>query len=303
LKYLWVSDIFELHVKPEMRGVSMWEYSEKVKDHFFNPRNIGELKDANAVGEVGSLACGDMLKLYLKIDPDTDKIVDARFQTFGCGSAIASSSALTEMVKGKTVDEALDITNQDIADYLGGLPVEKMHCSVMGKDAFHAAVACYRGEPAPREHEEGQLVCECFGVTDEQIRNEVRDNNLTTIEQVTNYTKAGGGCGLCHDKIEAIIQQVRGERKQAAKAEKTAPRMTNLQKIAKIQEVIEKEIRPMLQQDGGDVELVDLDGNRVFVALRGLCRSCPSSALTKGGIETKLKELVHPDLFVEEVAE
>lgn len=281
----------------------MWEYSEKVKDHFFNPRNIGELKDANAVGEVGSLACGDMLKLYLKIDPDTDKIVDARFQTFGCGSAIASSSALTEMVKGKTVDEALDITNQDIADYLGGLPVEKMHCSVMGKDAFHAAVACYRGEPAPREHEEGQLVCECFGVTDEQIRNEVRDNNLTTIEQVTNYTKAGGGCGLCHDKIEAIIQQVRGERKQAAKAEKTAPRMTNLQKIAKIQEVIEKEIRPMLQQDGGDVELVDLDGNRVFVALRGLCRSCPSSALTKGGIETKLKELVHPDLFVEEVAE
>jgi NifU-like protein len=292
-----------LHVKPEMRGVSMWEYSEKVKDHFFNPRNIGELKDANAVGEVGSLACGDMLKLYLKIDPDTDKIVDARFQTFGCGSAIASSSALTEMVKGKTVDEALDITNQDIADYLGGLPVEKMHCSVMGKDAFHAAVACYRGEPAPREHEEGQLVCECFGVTDEQIRNEVRDNNLTTIEQVTNYTKAGGGCGLCHDKIEAIIQQVRGERKQAAKAEKTAPRMTNLQKIAKIQEVIEKEIRPMLQQDGGDVELVDLDGNRVFVALRGLCRSCPSSALTKGGIETKLKELVHPDLFVEEVAE
>ncbi|MBI5250832.1 MAG: Fe-S cluster assembly protein NifU [Desulfomonile tiedjei] len=280
----------------------MWEYSDKVKDHFFNPRNIGELEDANAVGEVGSLACGDALKLFLKIDPETEKIVDARFQTFGCGSAIASSSALTEMVKGRTVDEALKITNQDIAEYLGGLPQEKMHCSVMGRDAFHAAVACYRGQPAPSEELEGQLVCECFGVTDEQIRHEVKANNLTTVEQVTHYTKAGGGCGLCHEKIAGIIQQVRGERKQEPKTEKPAPRMTNLQKIAKIQDVIEKEIRPMLQQDGGDVELVDLDGNRVLVALRGMCTSCPSSSLTKGGIEAKLRELVHPDLFVEEVA-
>jgi NifU-like protein len=280
----------------------MWEYSDKVKDHFFNPRNIGELEDANAVGEVGSLACGDALKLYLKIDPETDKIVDARFQTFGCGSAIASSSALTEMVKGKSVDEAMKITNQDIAEFLGGLPQEKMHCSVMGRDAFHAAVACYRKEPAPREQLEGELVCECFGVTDEQIREEVKANNLTTVEQVTHYTKAGGGCGQCHEKIAAIIHQVRGERKQEVKAEKPVPRMTNLQKIAKIQEVMEKEIRPMLQQDGGDVELVDLDGNKVLVALRGMCTSCPSSSLTKNGIEAKLKELVHPDLFVEEVA-
>lgn len=280
----------------------MWEYSDKVKDHFFNPRNIGELEDANAVGEVGSLACGDALKLYLKIDPESDKILDARFQTFGCGSAIASSSALTEMVKGKSVDEALKITNQDIAEFLGGLPQEKMHCSVMGRDAFHAAVACYRKEPAPREHLEGELVCECFGVTDEQIREEVKANNLTTVEQVTHYTKAGGGCGQCHEKIAAIIQQVRGERKQEVKAEKPVPRMTNLQKIAKIQEVMEKEIRPMLQQDGGDVELVDLDGNKVLVALRGMCTSCPSSSLTKSGIEAKLRELVHPDLFVEEVA-
>lgn len=281
----------------------MWEYSEKLKDHFFHPRNVGELEDANAVGEVGSLACGDALKLFLKIDPETDKILDARFQTFGCGSAIASSSALTEMVKGKSVEEAMKITNQDIADFLGGLPQQKMHCSVMGRDAFHAAVACYRKEPAPAEELEGELVCQCFGVTDEQIKREIRANNLSTVEQVTNYTKAGGGCGLCQDKIAEIIAQVRGELKQEEKTDgRPRPQLTNLQKIAKIQEVMEKEIRPMLQQDGGDVELIDLDGNRVVVALRGLCTSCPSSALTKSGIEDKLKELVHPELYVEEVA-
>jgi NifU-like protein len=281
----------------------MWEYSEKLKDHFFHPRNVGELEDANAVGEVGSLACGDALKLFLKIDPETDKILDARFQTFGCGSAIASSSALTEMVKGKSIEEAMKITNQDIADFLGGLPQQKMHCSVMGRDAFHAAVACYRKEPAPAEELEGELVCQCFGVTDEQIKREIRANNLSTVEQVTNYTKAGGGCGLCQDKIAEIIVQVRGELKQEDKTDgRSQPQLTNIQKIAKIQEVMEKEIRPMLQQDGGDVELIDLDGNRVVVALRGLCTSCPSSALTKGGIEDKLKELVHPDLYVEEVA-
>ncbi|HMK36565.1 MAG TPA: Fe-S cluster assembly protein NifU [Desulfomonilaceae bacterium] len=281
----------------------MWEYSEKLKDHFFHPRNVGELDDANAIGEVGSLACGDALKLFVKIDPGSERILDARFQTFGCGSAIASSSALTEMLKGKTVDEALKITNQDIAEYLGGLPQEKMHCSVMGRDAFHAAVACYRKEPAPREQLEGELVCECFGVTDEQIRAEIRANNLTTIEQVTHFTKAGGGCGMCHDKITAILDAVRGERKKEEKTPEAAKkRMTTLQKIAKIQEVMEKEIRPMLQHDGGDVELIDLEGDRVVVALRGMCTSCPSSSLTRTGIETKLKELVHPDLYVEEVA-
>ncbi len=281
----------------------MWEYTEKVKDHFFHPRNIGELENADAVGEVGSIACGDALKLYLKIDPDSRRISDARFQTFGCGSAIASSSALTEMVKGKTVEEALQITNQDIADFLGGLPQQKMHCSVMGRDALHAAIACYQGVQAPAEDAEGELVCQCFGVTDEQIKRVVRENNLATVGQVTDFTKAGGGCGLCHEKIEELISQVRGELKKEERPDTDVRRpMTNIQKIAKIQEVIQNEIRPMLQQDSGDVELVDVDGNRVLVALRGMCTSCPSSALTRTGIETKLKELVDPHLYVEEVA-
>lgn len=280
----------------------MWEYTDRVKDHFFNPRNVGSIDEADAVGEVGSLACGDALKLYLKIDPDTKKIEDARFQTFGCGSAVASSSALTEMIKGKTLEEALAITNQDIADYLGGLPKEKMHCSVMGKDALEAAIACYRGEPAPKDHLDGELVCECFGVTDKHIREVALQNKLSTIEEVTNFTKAGGGCGLCHDKIERILNEVRGELKQRPESISPPRVMTNIQKIARIQEVIDKEIRPSLQKDGGDIELIDLDGSRVKIAFRGLCMSCPSSSLTKSGIESKLKELVHPDLSVEEVA-
>lgn len=280
----------------------MWEYTEKVKDHFFQPRNVGVLEGANAVGEVGSLACGDALKLYLKIDPDTEKIIDASFQTFGCGSAIASSSALTEMIKGKTLEEALKITNQDIADYLGGLPKEKMHCSVMGRDAFEAAVACFRGDSAPRDSLEGELVCECFGVTDVSIRKAVIENNLSTIQEVIDYTKAGGGCGLCHDKIGQIIAEVKKDAGRVETQPKSAHRpMTNIQKIAKIQDVLDTEIRPSLQHDGGDVELIDLDGDVVKVALRGMCSSCPSSALTKSGIEAKLRELVYPSLTVQEV--
>ena len=116
-------------------------YSEKVMDHFMNPRNVGEIESADGVGEVGNPACGDMMRLYLKIDGG--KVVDAKFRTFGCGAAIASSSMLTEMIKGKTVDEARAITNEHVADALDGLRAVKIHCSVMAEEAVKSALADY----------------------------------------------------------------------------------------------------------------------------------------------------------------
>jgi NifU-like protein len=282
----------------------MWDYTDKVKDHYMNPRNVGEIKDADAVGEVGNIVCGDALKLTLKIDKKDEKILDAKFQTFGCGSAIASSSALTEMIKGKPLSEAEKITNQDIADYLGGLPQEKMHCSVMGREALEAAIARYRGKEVVREEEEGKLVCQCFGVTDKKIEKVIRENNLTTVEQVTNYTKAGGGCGACIPRIEDILKEVRGQKEGEPAEKKVAPRkgLTNIQKMQLIQETIEKSIRPQLQRDGGDIELIDIDGPRVLIALRGMCANCVAAEATiKGQVEARLREFVDENIIVEEV--
>ncbi len=280
----------------------MWDYTEKVKEHFFHPRNVGALEDANAVAEVGSLACGDALKIYLKIDAQ-NRIQDAKFETFGCGSAIASSSALTEMIKGIPIDEAAKITNQDIAEYLGGLPEEKMHCSVMGREALEKAIALYRGEAYKEdEDEEGQIVCKCFGVTDEKIKRVVRENNLKTIDQVTHYTKAGGGCTSCHAEIEDLIAEVWEDKKREQfRQEKKAQRkkLTTIQKISLIQDALEHEIRPELQKDGGDIELIDVDGSNVIVALRGHCVGCPAAEYTlKLGVQEKLRELVSEDLVV-----
>jgi len=274
----------------------MWEYTDKVKDHFLNPRNVGTIEDADGVGEVGSLACGDALTFYFKLD-EHDKIKDATFQTFGCASAIASSSALTEMVIGLTLEEAKKITNEDIAEYLGGLPQEKMHCSVMGRDALEKAISCYLDEP--EKEMEGEIVCECFGVTDLEIERVVRENHVSTIEGVTDYVKAGGGCGNCHGRIQEIIDNILGTERPA---KKKTPVLTNLQKIKLIEESIEREINPTLKKDAGRLELVDVDGNRVLVRMGGSCASCIKSPVTlKHYVESKLRELVAPELVVEEV--
>lgn len=127
-------------------------YSEKVMDHFMNPRNMGEIQDADAVGTVGNPACGDVMRLYLKVKDET--VSDAKFKTFGCGAAIATSSMATEMIKGKTVDDALKITNEAVAEALDGLPSNKMHCSVLAQEAIEAAINNYKGQDGKKETSE-----------------------------------------------------------------------------------------------------------------------------------------------------
>ncbi|MBN2137268.1 MAG: Fe-S cluster assembly protein NifU [Sedimentisphaerales bacterium] len=283
----------------------MWDYTDKVRDHFFNPRNVGEVENPDGIGEVGSLACGDALKLTFRLDKQ-GRIEDAKFKTFGCASAIATSSVLTEIIKGMTLDQALKVTNKDIAEYLGGLPEQKMHCSVMGKEALEAAVENYKTGGPAKHQLEGNVVCTCFGVTDAEIERVTRENGLTTVEQVTNYCKAGGGCGGCHGEIEKIIEKVQGEKEKHSTAQKpsTPAKLTNIRKIQLIQQTINEQIRPALRADGGNIELIDVDGNKVTVAFRGMCAKCQLAEFTmRDVVEARLREFVSPDLTVEEQKE
>lgn len=281
----------------------MWDYSEKVMDHYRNPRNVGSIDNADAIGVAGSLTCGDQLKIYLKIEDNI--VTDAKFQTFGCGSAVASSSILTEMIIGKTVDEVRKITNKDIADELGGLPPEKMHCSVMGYEALEDALKNYKkdgyvdldeilGEQEAEKQE--KIICTCFQITENLIWDAIKQNGLKTVEEVTNYTKAGGACGKCKAAIQDIIDTYYN--KQKAEIEKLTP----TQWILKVNNVIETQISPELQKDGGDIELVDIKNKNIYVKLKGRCSGCKNSTMTlKNFAEKTLQDSLGTDITLIEV--
>lgn len=281
----------------------MWDYSEKVMDHYRNPRNVGSIDDADAIGVAGSLTCGDQLKIYLKIENNI--VTDAKFQTFGCGSAVASSSILTEMIIGKTVEEVKKITNKDIADELGGLPPEKMHCSVMGYEALEDALKNFNKEEyvdlddllghKPQE-QKGKIICTCFQITEELIWDAIKQNGLKTVEEVTNYTKAGGACGKCKSIIQDIIDTYYN--KQQAEVDKLTP----TQWILKVNNVIETQISPELQKDGGDIELVDIKNKSIYVKLKGRCSGCKNSTMTlKNFAEKVLQDSLGTDITLIEV--
>ncbi|MBE7706530.1 MAG: Fe-S cluster assembly protein NifU [Cyanobacteria bacterium SIG30] len=267
----------------------MWDYSEKVKEHYTNPKNVGSIKNATAIGEAGSLSCGDALKLYLKIDKN-GIITDAKFQTFGCGSAVASSSILTEMIIGKHVEEAKKITNQDIADMLGGLPPAKMHCSVMGKEALEDALKGYFKEEKPKK--ENKIICNCFGISKNEIIEAIK-KGAKTLEEIQEATYAGGACGGCKNNIKKILEE---------EGVIETSNLTPVQFALKVNNVLEKLIATELAKDSGGVELVDVKGKEVYVKLIGACKSCCNSTATlKNFVEAQLKEHVDKDIVVIEV--
>ncbi len=279
----------------------MWEYTDKVMEHFKNPKNAGEIKDADATGQVGSLVCGDALKLTLKIDKETQVIKDAKFLTFGCASAIASSSVLTEMIIGKTLEEASKITNQDIASELGSLPEEKMHCSVMGMEALEAAIQSYKqgGKPVVYEQESSsKIVCKCFNVSEETIIKAIHTNKLTSVEDITHFTKAGGACGKCKAEIQNILNKVLSC-ENPLPAKKQFKDLTIVEKIKEVEKVLNEEVKPRLNLDGGSIELVDIQGNIISVRMLGMCGGCVNAQNTiKSFVEKVLKEKLDSSLEV-----
>ncbi len=267
----------------------MWEYTETVKEHYKNPKNVGSIENADAIGEAGALACGDALKLYLKIENNI--VVDAKFQTFGCGSAVASSSILTEMIIGKSLDEVEKITNKDIIEKLGGLPPEKTHCSVMGREALEDALNNYRGYKIG-DNSTDKIICNCYSVTESAIREAV-EHGAKTVKEVSDLTYAGSACGRCKGAIQKIIDSV------IPKPVIKENELTPVQFAIKVNTVIETKILPELVKDNGGIELVDIKGKDVYVRLKGTCSSCPNSTATlKSFVEKKLKELIDNEITI-----
>ncbi len=269
----------------------MWEYSDKVKEHYKNPKNVGSIENADAIGEAGALACGDKLKIYLKIDNGI--ITDAKFQTFGCGSAVASSSILTEMIIGKSIDEVRKITNKDIADELDGLPPEKMHCSVMGHEALEDALKNYFGEnqtPHNNDNKE-KIICNCFGVSESDIIKAIK-NGAKTLDEIKEINYAGGGCARCIPNIKMLLDRY----------VKKDTEVNSVQFILKINKVLETDVAHELGKDSGGIELVNVEDKDVYVKLTGTCSSCKNAALTlKNFVEKQLREHVDEQINVIEV--
>jgi len=313
-------------------GGTIWdEYSQKVTDLMNNPQNMGEITEEQAkemgakliVADFGAESCGDAVRLYWAVDPKTDIILESKFKSFGCGTAIASSDTMAELCKGKTVDEAVKITNIDVEMAMRdtpdtpAVPPQKMHCSVMAYDVIKKAAAQYKGVDM-ESFEEEVIVCECARVTLSTLREVIRLNNLTTVEQITDYTKAGAFCKSCirpggHEKKDIYLVDLLEEyekEKLAAKASLgnetstgSFADMTIVQRIKTVEKVIDENIRQMLIMDGGDMEILDIKENGenfdIYIRYLGACSGCASSATgTLFAIENILKQKISDKIRV-----
>ncbi len=316
--------------KNTLIGGSIWEeYSQKVQDLMNHPQNMGEITEEQAkemgtkliVADFGAESCGDAVRLYWAVDEDTNIIKEAKFKSFGCGTAIASSDTMAELCRGKTVDEAVKITNIDVEHAMRdnpdipAVPPQKMHCSVMAYDVIKEAAASYKGVDAA-SFEDQIIVCECARVSLGTIKEVIKLNDLKTVEEITNYTKAGAFCKSCikpgghedrdyylvdilketreemeHDKLSSLADAKTSEAGEFAFVD-----LTMVQKLKKVEAVIDENIREMLMMDGGNLEIIDIrdtdDGfTDVYIRYLGACSGCASSSTgTLYAIEAVLKE-------------
>ena len=313
-------------------GGTIWdEYSQKVTDLMNNPQNMGEITEEQAkemgatliVADFGAESCGDAVRLYWAVDPKTDKILESKFKSFGCGTAIASSDTMAELCKGKTVDEAVKITNIDVEKAMRdtpdtpAVPPQKMHCSVMAYDVIKKAAAQYKGVDM-ESFEEEIIVCECARVTLSTLQEVIRLNDLTTVEEIADYTKAGAFCKSCirpggHEEKDIYLVDLLEEyekEKMASAADASGSgtnldfaQMTIVQKIKAVDKVIDDNIRQMLIMDGGDMEILDIKENGqnidIYIRYLGACNGCASSSTgTLFAIENILKEKLDENIRV-----
>ena len=310
-------------------GGTIWdEYSQKVCELMNNPQNMGEITQEQAdalqakliVADFGAESCGDAVRLYWAVDPKTDVILESKFKSFGCGTAIASSDTMADLCKGKTVDEAVKITNIDVEKAMRdtpdvpAVPAQKMHCSVMAYDVIKKAAALYKGvDMASFENE--IIVCECARVSLSTLREVIRLNDLTTIEQVTDYTKAGAFCKSCirpggHEAKDIYLVDLLAEYEKEKLAKQAdsgynAPfaQMTIVQRLKAVDKVIDDNIRQMLVMDGGNIEILDIKENGanidIYIRYLGACSGCASSSTgTLFAIESILKEKLDQNIRV-----
>jgi NifU-like protein len=307
----------------DLIGGALWEeYSQEVQKRMDNPANMGEITEEESgdnkliIADFGAESCGDAVRLYWLIDPANDTIINSKFKSFGCGTAIASSDMMAELCMGKTVDEALKITNIDVEKALRdnedvpAVPGQKMHCSVMAYDVIKKAASIYKNVDM-ESFEDEFILCECARVTQDTVQEVIRLNKLKTIEDITDYTKAGAFCKSCikpggHeakdvylvDLLTAALEEMDAEEKSRkiieAKGDGTFESMGLVQKIKSVEAILEEYIRPTLKADGGDVELIDIkeveESFEVLIKYKGECMSCSmNTTTTLAGIEDMLK--------------
>lgn len=316
--------------KTDLIGGSLWEqYSDKVTRRMNHPTFMGELTEEDAVArgaelvvaDYGADSCGDAVRLYWLVDPGTGKILDAKYKSFGCGTAIASSDVMAEMCIGKTVDEAAKITNLDVEKALRdspdkpAVPPQKMHCSVLAYDVIKKAASVYKNVDMSAFEDE-EIVCECAQVSLSTIKDVIKLNDLKTVEEITQYTKAGAFCKSCirpggHEKrkfyLVDILADTRAEMEHeklnTPPGEKKFSDLTLIQKHKAVEKVIEQFVLPILNSDGGSVEVVDMkeDGENtdVFIRYLGACLGCAASSTgTFDVISTTLKQKVDDSIQV-----